>query len=324
MREADRDEEQRVLRHLEGDDLRRDGRADVRAEDHADRLRERHQAGGDEAHDEHGGDRRRLDHGSHERAGQEPDEAVVGEPAENRLHPVAGDRLEGVGHLVHAEEEQGEPPEQPHQEREDLELRGCGGGPSAIDSTARARSGAVHTALDSRASAPRPAGLHDRHGDRRELHDALRLGAEHQVREPRPALAAHHDQPRVRLLGDLQDSGRRQPDDELGREPLRAGDLRVHFPLTRQEGRRASRPPRLRARCSCPSSAPRRSSRGPLPGRAPRAARPAAPRSSAPLPPPRGARLPSTPRSPPAPGWADHRVASRPWVSFGASAGVQE
>jgi hypothetical protein len=54
--EADGDHGQRCLGDVERHDLRRERGADIGAEDDADRLGHGHEAGADEADDEHGGD----------------------------------------------------------------------------------------------------------------------------------------------------------------------------------------------------------------------------------------------------------------------------
>jgi hypothetical protein len=51
------DKQQAVLVDGKGDNLRGNGRSDIRAEDDADRLADREQPGGDKADDEHGRDR---------------------------------------------------------------------------------------------------------------------------------------------------------------------------------------------------------------------------------------------------------------------------
>ncbi len=110
--EADGDHPQRRLGDLEGDDLGGDRRADVGAHDHADRLRQRHQPGRDEADDQHGRHRRRLDHRRHQRARADAHEAIDRQRREDALHALAGDGLEALLHLHHAEEEDGEAAEQ--------------------------------------------------------------------------------------------------------------------------------------------------------------------------------------------------------------------
>src|SRR5260370_1338157 len=81
-REAEPDEERRVVREPEGDELHRQRRTDVGAEDHAERLPEAHETRGDET-DQH--ERRRgrgLDDRRDPRAGDYREEAIPRAPHE--------------------------------------------------------------------------------------------------------------------------------------------------------------------------------------------------------------------------------------------------
>ena len=64
--------------------------ADVRSHDHADRLHQRHQSGGDEANHEHRGHGRRLDDGGDGGAGDRRGHPVLRQPLEDAAKAVAG------------------------------------------------------------------------------------------------------------------------------------------------------------------------------------------------------------------------------------------
>ena len=59
--------------------------------------------------------------------GQSRGEAVGGQPGEQGLHPSTGDRLQGLGHLAHAVEEQGQSAAQAGDQGADLQAAGYGG-----------------------------------------------------------------------------------------------------------------------------------------------------------------------------------------------------
>ena len=120
------DQKEGVLFHLEGDDLSRDGRADVGTHDHTDGLDHGHEAGRDEPHQEHGGHRRRLNHSRDQGTGERGGESIGGEAGKEGLHPAPCHHLQGLGQLIHSEKEEGEAPEEAHQKRKELKLSSVG------------------------------------------------------------------------------------------------------------------------------------------------------------------------------------------------------
>ena len=101
-----------VAEDVECEELHRDGRADVRAEDHADRLAQREEARGREA-DEHDRRRaRRLEDRRRARADRERLEAVPGEGGEDVPQPRAGGPLQALADESHAVEKKRRPAEQ--------------------------------------------------------------------------------------------------------------------------------------------------------------------------------------------------------------------
>ena len=93
---AHHDEEVGEVLDLEGEYLAGDGRADVRAHDDADGLRERHEAGFHEAHSHDGGGAGALyDHGN-ACTKDHAEQGSLGEHADNVAHTLTGKELEGV------------------------------------------------------------------------------------------------------------------------------------------------------------------------------------------------------------------------------------
>ncbi len=100
------DRRQSVLGDLEGDQLGGHGRADIRAQNDADRLHQRHQPGVDET-DHHDRCRtRRLDDRRNRDPDQGADNPVIGQGREDFAHAAAGDLLQALRHDFHAEQEQ--------------------------------------------------------------------------------------------------------------------------------------------------------------------------------------------------------------------------
>jgi len=117
--EADGDHQQRVVGELEGDQLRGDGRADVRAQDHAQGLRERHQLGLHEAHEHDRGGAGALDDHGHQRSHRGAQIAVGRQGAQDGAHAAAGCPLQRRTHHVHAEEEQAQAAGQAEEHEQD-------------------------------------------------------------------------------------------------------------------------------------------------------------------------------------------------------------
>ena len=120
--EADCDQHQRPPGDVEGDDLRRDRRADVGAEDDRDRLDEGHQPGRDEPDHQHRRDRRRLHDRGDPGTGEQARDAVGGQLLEDAAQAVPGDDPQRLGHAVHAEEEQRQAAEQADDEVEPVDV----------------------------------------------------------------------------------------------------------------------------------------------------------------------------------------------------------
>ncbi len=119
--------QQRVRRDLEGDDLRGDRCPDVGAEDHPQRLLERHQAGGDESDEEHSRHGRRLDDRSDPCAGRQADESIPGQTQQDVPQPRPRHQSQGFGHAFHAQQKDRQPTEEGDQKHEEIDVRPGGG-----------------------------------------------------------------------------------------------------------------------------------------------------------------------------------------------------
>jgi len=119
--ETGEDDGQGVVGDLEGDDLGGDRGTDGGAHDDGDGLLQLHQAGRDEAHHQYRGHRGGLDDGGGDGAGEHPLEAVGGHARQQFLQPLTAARLEGVGHQLHAVEEDGQAAGQPHENGADFQ-----------------------------------------------------------------------------------------------------------------------------------------------------------------------------------------------------------
>src|SRR5438093_3394209 len=137
-REAETDEQQRVVRHLERDQLDGERGADVGAEDDAERLAEGHQPGRDEADEHQRRGRRGLDDRGHGRAGGDGDRPVARHAREQRAQAAARRALQAVAAQADAVEQQREAAE----ERDDdgghgaSSSDGAGAGPAAAGAPA--------------------------------------------------------------------------------------------------------------------------------------------------------------------------------------------
>ena len=89
-----------------------DGGADVGAHDDADGLAELHEAGVHEAHHHDGGGGGGLDHRRDAETQQQRPEGAAGHAGEDVFQPGARGLLQGVPHDVHAEEEEGQAPDE--------------------------------------------------------------------------------------------------------------------------------------------------------------------------------------------------------------------
>lgn len=94
------------------DNLTRDGRADVRAEDDADGLVQRQHARADKARGEHDGRRRALNDRRDRKAEQEADERIVRHLLHRRLERTGRALLQAVAHELHTVEKQRQPAEE--------------------------------------------------------------------------------------------------------------------------------------------------------------------------------------------------------------------
>ena len=95
-------------------------RADVRAEDNRNTLRQRHQTRADKTNDHNRGRGRALQHGGYQGAGECAHNRVLGQKTQNLLHALARCLLQGVAHAVHAEQEHRETSGQSKDRRHNL------------------------------------------------------------------------------------------------------------------------------------------------------------------------------------------------------------
>ena len=98
--------QQAVLVDLERDNLGGHRRADIGAENDADRLAEVQEPGGDESDDEHGRHRRRLDHSRNHCAGECRCKSIGRQSRQQVFHAASGNRFERLGHAAHAVQEE--------------------------------------------------------------------------------------------------------------------------------------------------------------------------------------------------------------------------
>ena len=106
--------------HIEqSDDLACDRRADVRAQNNADGLVQRHDASADQARCEHDGRRGALDDRRHAKAEQKSDQRVVRHLFHCALERIGGASLQPVAHQAHTVQEQ----RKAAKERNDVEDR---------------------------------------------------------------------------------------------------------------------------------------------------------------------------------------------------------
>ncbi len=99
---------QHVVGQLEGDDLRRDGGADVRAHDDGDGLAQFHQPCRHETDGHNRGGAGALQHCRSHRASQHADNGVLGDRRQNGAHAVARSILQAAAHEVHTVEKNGQ------------------------------------------------------------------------------------------------------------------------------------------------------------------------------------------------------------------------
>src|SRR5262245_31057354 len=111
-REAEPHEHERIVRHLERDELDREGRPDVGAQDDAQRLAERHEPGADEADEHERRGRGRLDDGRHRGAGGDGDQPVPRHARQEVSQTTTRGTLQAVAAQADAVEQQREPPEE--------------------------------------------------------------------------------------------------------------------------------------------------------------------------------------------------------------------
>ena len=98
----------------EGDEERGDGGTDVRAQDDAAGVVQRHEAGVHEGDGHDGGGAGGLDHGGEEQSDQEAGQAVAGEGFEDGTQLRAGDLLDTMAHHVHTCDKQAEASQKTH------------------------------------------------------------------------------------------------------------------------------------------------------------------------------------------------------------------
>ena len=98
----------------EGNEERGDGGTDVRAQDDAAGVVQRHEAGVHEGDGHDGGGAGGLDHGGEEQSDQKAGQAVVGTGFEDTAQLRAGDLLDTVAHHVHTCDKQAEASQKTH------------------------------------------------------------------------------------------------------------------------------------------------------------------------------------------------------------------
>ena len=111
--EAHEHDAEHVIGQLEGDDLRRDGGADVRAHDDGDGLTQPHETSRHETDGHDRGGAGALQHRRGQCTGQNAEEGVLRHGGQNGTHAFASRLLQVVAHEVHAVQEQGQTAEQP-------------------------------------------------------------------------------------------------------------------------------------------------------------------------------------------------------------------
>ena len=92
----------------QGDDPRRDCRADVGAHHHGDGATQRQQAGAGKAYGHHRRRRRTLDDGGHPRTGQDAAQGLAGNLGEDVAQLGTGILLQTLAHQLHSEKEDGQ------------------------------------------------------------------------------------------------------------------------------------------------------------------------------------------------------------------------
>ena len=102
------DEDVNVIAEMEGDDLCRYRRSDVRAENNRDRLRQVHQSGADKADRHHADGAGRLKHRGDQHSGDYAHHGVFSERGKYLPHPGAGRFLDALAHHRHPEQEDSE------------------------------------------------------------------------------------------------------------------------------------------------------------------------------------------------------------------------
>ena len=110
-REAEADQERRVVGDAEGDELDRERRADVGAQDHAERLAESHEARGDEADQHERRGRRRLDDRGDRRARDDGEDPVARQPGQEAPQAPAERPLERLAAQADPVEQERHPAE---------------------------------------------------------------------------------------------------------------------------------------------------------------------------------------------------------------------
>ena len=110
--EAHKHDAEHVIGQLEGDDLRCDGGADVRAHDNGNGLAQPHEARSHKTDGHDRGGAGALQHRRGQRTGQNAEEGVLRHGGQNGAHALASCLLQVVAHEVHAVQEQGQTAEQ--------------------------------------------------------------------------------------------------------------------------------------------------------------------------------------------------------------------
>ena len=117
---ADENDREDITADIKGDQLCRHCRADIRAEDDRDRLRQSHQAGADKTDDHDRCCGARLQNRGDKRACESAHNRVHGQYAEDLFHSLARSLLQRLAHRIHAENKDRKAAEKAEQRRKYL------------------------------------------------------------------------------------------------------------------------------------------------------------------------------------------------------------
>jgi len=108
----DREDGQRVVTDLEGDQLNGESGAEIGAEDQCDRLGKRHQSGAGKADQHHRGRATALNHGGNKGARRQSKKAILGKGGQDRSESGSGQSLQSIPRPLKAMERKGDTAQQ--------------------------------------------------------------------------------------------------------------------------------------------------------------------------------------------------------------------